>query len=257
MRVAIMQPTWLPWIGYFDLVDQVDLFVFLDTVQFCRQSWHCRNRIRTAQGSKWITLPVCSRYRDGDTLNSATVKAERRISKFIKTLCQEYRNAPAFDQEGPPLIEHLSAIRDGMPLSAVNAGFIRFAMRRLGIATETVCASELPTFEGRISRLIGICRHLGADTFVSTPGSAAYIGAAGLPAFEAAGVELAFQRYNHPVYPQCGSGFLSFMSIVDLLLDTGPDALEILRSGRQEPIPADRYLSLSGSVPVDAITVHA
>ena len=112
MRVAIMQPTWLPWMGYFDLIDQVDQFVFLDTVQFSKKSWHCRNRVKTSHGSKWISLPVSARFSEGTSLDTAVVHPERRMRKFAKTLHQEYASAQAFEREFPALADHLSSISD-------------------------------------------------------------------------------------------------------------------------------------------------
>ncbi|WP_193172970.1 WbqC family protein [Nisaea nitritireducens] len=247
MRVAIMQPTWLPWMGYFDLIDQVDLFVFLDTVQFTKRSWHCRNRIKTSQGSKWISLPVSARFSKDSNLNTAIVHPEHRMRKFLKTLRQEYSSARAFEVEFPVLAEHLSGISDGASLAEMNINFIHFAMERLKITTKTVRAQSLPNFDGRVMRLIEICRFLGADTYVSVPGSADYIGLDGMKCFEEAGINLVFQRYDHPIYQQCGSGFLSFMSIVDILLNAGEQAGAILRSGHREPIPALEFFGVSRS----------
>lgn len=247
MRVAIMQPTWLPWMGYFDLIDQVDQFVFLDTVQFSKQSWHCRNRIKTSQGSKWISLPVSARFSEGTSLDTALVQPERRMRKFVKTLHQEYASAQAFDSEFPALTDHLSSIADGACLADVNIDFIHFVMGRLGITTETVRTQSLPIFDGRVTRLVEICRLYGADTYVSAPGSADYIGPDGMKRFEEAGINLVFQRYDHPIYSQCGSGFLSFMSIIDLLLNAGEQAGAILRSGHRDPIPALEFFDISRS----------
>ena len=245
MRVAIMQPTWLPWMGYFDLIDQVDLFVFLDTVQFTNRSWQCRNRIKTKQGRKWISLPVSTGTREDTTLNTALVYPEYRMRKFLKTLQQEYSGARAFKSEFPGLTEHLSDISDGACLAEVNIDFIHFAMDRLQIPTQTVRAETLPEFDGRVMRLIEICRLFNADTYVSAPGSADYIGREGVKCFEEAGIDLVFQRYDHPIYQQWGAGFLSYMSIIDLLLNVGEQAGAILRSGHRDPIPARQFFHIS------------
>ncbi len=247
MRVAIMQPTWLPWMGYFDLIDQVDQFVFLDTVQFTKRSWHCRNRVKTSDGSKWISLPVSARSSVGTRLDAMLVQPEHRMRKFAKTLHHEYASARAFKVEFPVLAEHLSSISDGACLADVNINFIHFAMERLKITTKTARARYLPDFDGRVMRLVEICRFYGADTYVSAPGSADYIGLDGMKCFEDAGINLVFQRYDHPIYQQCGSGFLSFMSIVDLLLNSGEQAGAILRSGHRDPIPALEFFGVSRS----------
>jgi len=244
MRVAIMQPTWLPWMGYFDLIDQVDCFVFLDTVQYCPRSWHSRNRIKTSTGENWISLPVSGRRSQGTTLKTAIAYPEHQMRKSTETLRHAYKDAAAFEQESQDLFDFLGGLRDGSSLADVNISFINYAMRRLGIKTETLRASEMPEFTGRVGRLVSICKHLGADTYVSVPGSANYLQGDGVKKFEEADIALAFHRYDHPIYKQCGKGFVGFLSVVDLLLNTGTRAGSILRSGRRCAIPADQFFEL-------------
>ena len=171
MRIAIMQPTWLPWIGYFDLIDQVDQFVFLDTVQYCRRSWHSRNRIKTKDGLHWISIPVKAGNRDQTTLMDAKISPSNQIDKWRKTLAQAYAQAPARDTELPFIRDRLSALEDGASLADVNLQIIRMLMERLEITTPTVRASELSVYEGRVDRLVGICRELGATSYLSPLGS--------------------------------------------------------------------------------------
>ena len=250
MRVAIMQPTWLPWMGYFDLINQVDLFVFLDIVQFSNQSWQCRNQIKTRQGSKWISLPVSTGTMERHHSQYNDHPSRIPHKEVPKTLQQEYSGARAFKSEFPGLTEHLSDISDGACLAEVNIDFIHFAMDRLQIPTQTVRAETLPEFDGRVMRLIEICRLFNADTYVSAPGSADYIGREGVKCFEEAGIDLVFQRYDHPIYQQWGAGFLSSMSIIDLLLNVGEQAGAILRSGHRDPIPARQFFHISRKSPL-------
>lgn len=251
MRVAIMQPTWIPWMGYFDLIDQVDRFVFLDTVQYCPRSWHSRNRIKTASGESWISLPVSGRRREGATLKSAIAYPEHAMRKAAETLRHAYKNATAFDRESRDVFEFLGSLRDESSLADVNISFIKYVMRRFGIETETLRSSDMPEFTGRVGRLISICDHLGADTYVSAPGSAVYLEGYGARAFEEAGIDLTFHRYDHPIYRQCGKGFSGFLSVIDLLFNAGTQAPSILRSGRRTPIPAEQFFNFEQDVTRD------
>ena len=237
MRVAIMQPTWLPWIGYFDLIEQVDLFVFLDTVQFCRRSWHCRNRIKTDAGLRWLSMPTRASRLSATTLREARVCPGAQVRKWRMSLALAYADAAARETELPWILDRLDGIEDGAALADVNIGFIEVIARRLGIGTPVVRASALPDADGRVGRLVSLCRHLGATTYVSPPGAVGYL-RQDHRAFGDAGLGLVFHRYDHPIYRQCHLPFLSHASVLDLLLNHGDDAADILRTGRRNPIPA-------------------
>lgn len=239
MRIAIMQPTWLPWSGYFDLIDQVDLFVFLDSVQYTSRSWQCRNRVRTRKGLEWLSVPVRASRTEGTTLAEATVLPGRsRVRKWSRMLEQAYARAPAVDAELPPIIDALRTVRDGESLASVNIRLINRLAKRLEIETPTIRATSLPDFPGRVDRLVDICRHLGADTFVTTPGTAAYIRPE-RSKFQDVGVALVFHRFDHPVYRQCHAPFMAYASVLDLLLNCGARARAVLRSGQRQPVSAD------------------
>jgi len=241
MRVAIMQPTWLPWIGYFDLIDQVDLFVFLDTVQYRRRSWQSRNVLKTRDGLRYLSIPVANTGRDKTRIVDAVVRPTNHVEKWLRTIEQFYGRANAFRSHYPFIAEHISSIRNGDKLADVNIAFILKAMSHLGITTETVRASDLQNFDGRVERLVNIAKHLNAETYVSPPGAASYL-RDGRKSFQDSGLSLCFQRYDHPVYPQCCGPFVGYVSIIDLLLNTGESAGSILRSGQRNPIPATEYL---------------
>lgn len=241
MRVAIMQPTWLPWSGYFDLIDQVDLFVFLDSVQYSDRSWQSRNRVRTSKGLEWISLPVRASRRDGTTISEAQVLAgPTRIRKWTAMLKQTYARASAVETELPFVAEILQSIEDNESLASVNIRLIENLAGHLNITTPTIRASALPDFRGRVDRLVAICKNLGADTYVSPPGAAGYIHP-DRDKFIEAGIELKFHRYDHPFYRQCHAPFMAYASAIDLLFNQGSDSRSVLLSGQRSPVPASEF----------------
>lgn len=238
--LAVMQPTFLPWIGYFDLIDQADCFVYLDTVEFSRQSWQQRNRIKTAAGLTWLSLPVAASKTERTTIADARVGPVEAVRKWRSTIAQAYARAGAVSGELPWIDAWLAGLAAGVPLADCNIDFIERACGRLGIATRRHRASDLDGEDGRVERLIGLCRSLGATAYLSPAGAAGYLeGAQG--AFRSAGIELLFHAYEHPVYAQCHGAFQTHASVVDLLLNLGDAAAAVMRSGRRPPIPADQF----------------
>ncbi|NQW12293.1 MAG: WbqC family protein [Alphaproteobacteria bacterium] len=240
--IAVMQPTFLPWIGYFDLIDRVDRFVYLDTVEFSKQSWQQRNRIKTANGPMWLSLPVQASKTEHTTVADATVGPVDAVRKWRATLAQAYAKAAAVELELGWIDTWLADLEPGRSLAATNIDFIERACERLGIDTPRVRASALGDADDRIERLVALCRELDADTYLSPPGAANYL-RDGVAAFRAAGVALMFQAYEHPTYPQGHGAFQSHASVIDLLLNTGSAAGSILRSGRRAAIPASAFLA--------------
>jgi hypothetical protein len=228
MIAVIMQPTYLPWIGYFDLMDTANVFVLLDTVQFEKQSWQQRNRIKSTENeSKWLTVPVQQRL--GQKISEVKIDTSdpwRR--KHWGTLEQYYQHAPYWKRTG----EGLSKIyaQSWSSLLDLNLALIRFFKDQLGIASELVKASQIPVSGEKVGLLTNICHYLKADTYLSPARAADYIEEDNIFASEK--IALRYHQYEHPVYAQCYGGFLSHMSVVDILFNEGPKSLEIIRSGR-------------------------
>lgn len=233
---AIMQPTYLPWIGYFDLIDSVDRFVFLDDAQVLKRSWGVRNRILGQNGEAFLTVPL-SGHRHGEDsafVDTLIDPGQPWARTHLATIRHAYAKAPHFAEIFASLEAWLSA--GHATIGALNEDFICTTARRIGITTPFLKSSELEGTEGRKDdRLLSICRAIGADTYLAAPGSAAYIeqeqeGGA----FAGSGVEIRYHNFAHPVYPQRQDAFVSHMSVVDLLMNCGyASALEIIRSGRR------------------------
>jgi len=233
---AIMQPTYLPWIGYFDLIDSADRFVFLDDAQVLKRSWGVRNRILTQNGETFLTVPLSGHtHGEGSAFVDTLIDHAQTWAKtHLATVRHAYAKAPHFAEVFESLETLLTA--GHATIASLNEDFISTTARRIGITTPFVQSSRLEGTEGRKDdRLVSICRAIGADTYLSAPGSAAYIeqGQEG-GAFAGSGVDIRYHNFEHPVYPQRSGEFVSHMSIVDLLMNCGyASALEIIRSGRR------------------------
>ncbi|RME32381.1 MAG: hypothetical protein D6786_10750 [Gammaproteobacteria bacterium] len=239
MRVAIMQPTYLPWSGYFDLMDQADCFVLLDDVQFSRQSWQQRNRILGPQGGHWLTVPV---RRAGTPQRILEVEIETTTPwrrKHRDAILQGYAGAPGMEVLRD-FIEQ-SYARDWRYLVDLNLHFIRALRDHLGITTPLRRASELEVEHpaGRSDRLVELCRALGADQYLSPAGAWEYLGTG--EALREAGIGLLYHDYTPVPYRQRAEGFVSFLSVLDLLLNEGPSSLEVIRRGRGEPLAPEVF----------------
>jgi len=238
--VAVMQPTFMPWLGYFDLMDQVDHFVLLDTVAYSHQSWQQRNRIRSGDGLAWLTVPVQHRGRSGQTITSVALAPDSGFpDKQLRRLRQEYGRAPWFEWLFPDLEWVMRAGASTGTLCGVTVPIIDLLRERLGVDdTRLHRASALPASGRRSALLASLCSSLGAATYVTPPGSLAYL-VDEVDEFRSAGVEVVVHDYEHPVYPQLADPFVPFASAVDLLFIEGPDAPGRMRSGRRPPFPLE------------------
>ena len=232
MKVAINQPAYLPWLGYFDLMDQVDLFILLDSVQFEKQSWQQRNRIKTPVGLQWLTVPVVFRGHFGQEVKDVAIRDLEFGRKQLRSIELNYRKAQFFDRYFSKLPEFLQPGVATNRLAELNECLIRWFCEELGIHTPIVRASEVNQPGRRSELLINLCRAVGTDSYMSPIGSASYL-LADLDLFSRAGIEVTFQHYEHPVYRQLFPPFCSHASVLDLLFNHGDESAGILRSGRK------------------------
>lgn len=232
--VAINQPTYLPWIGWFDIMDQADEFVLLDSVQFERHSWQHRNRLRDSRGELVLTVPV-RQTGLATPICQALVADRRAVVKHFVTMTQTYARAPY----GKALLDALEPLYADVPerLVDLNTGLIRRLADLLDIRTPVVKASDLPV-GGRKDVLVrSICDVLGADGYLSGVGSRAYLEAGS--AFDDGAVRIHYHEYECLPYRQAGAEFVPFMSAVDVLANTGPSARGVMVGGRRGA-PAER-----------------
>jgi len=220
LRVAIMQPSYLPYLGYFDLIKRSDVFVVYDDVQYTKNDWRNRNRIKTPQGEMWLTIPLentCKRR-----LNAVWLpEKDQWREKHIKALCMNYARAKRFDGY-MDLVEVW--IRNGYcRLSDYCHHIAVQAATIFGIDAKYEHSSNLGFTElTKTDRLVAICKSLGADEYLSPNGSKPYLEPR---KFEDAGIRLIWQDYEPKVYAQqWGGPFVERLSFVDLLLNHGEEA---------------------------------
>ena len=223
MIVAVHQPQYLPWLGYFHKILKADVFVLLDTVQYKKNEWQNRNRIKTAQGSQWLTVPV--RYKFPQRINEVpindTVKWQHKQRQAILS---NYRKAACHASLDDFFDELLS--RNWDFLSPLNIWVVRGLTKVLGIETPLHVASELGEFpDDPDERLIAIARYFEADTYLAGSGGREYMD---LSKYGREGIEVRFQDYQHPVYDQLFGKFEPYMSVIDLILNHGDSSLSIL-----------------------------
>jgi len=217
----------------------VDKFVFLDDVKLGKCSWHIRNRIKTPQGELYLTIPIRKTVgRDKLIINEAIINNEEHWrKKHLKSIFYAYRKSEFFDEVYPFTEELVNNKADRLCDFTIN--IITRISNKIGINKEFILSSNLKDLFGQKDmRLVSICKELGCDQYLSPRGSAVYI-EKNSPGgkFSESGIELFYQNYEHPVYNQLYGGFASYMSIIDLLFNRGFEkSLEIIRSGRREPI---------------------
>jgi hypothetical protein len=222
MIIAVHQPQFMPWSGYFHKMASSDRFVLLDNVQFKKNEWQHRNRIRGPNGPQWLSVPAA--YKFPQLINEVPVAQDPhwRI-KHLRSLEGCYRKSP-FYKEYFPYFEAFYSREESM-LCTYNIESVKMLAKLLGIDTPLDTASDF-SFEGSSTeRLVNICRHFGADVYLAGAGGRDYM-ETGL--FAGAGISVAFQEFVPPVYPQlfCSSpdDFVPGLSVIDLLFNCGPDA---------------------------------
>lgn len=227
MKIAIMQPMYLPWLGYFELMAQSEVFVLMDDVQFVKKSWQHRNRIKDANGELMLSVPVVTSGRRFQLIREAEIDARQPWSeKHLRSIELSYAKAPYAAAYLPELKEIYC--RPWRRLAQLNYELIAFLRRALGIAAPIRFASEFVCRKGRNEHIVDLCRACGGDLLYDAGGAADVVDAAML---EREGVRVVFQSYDHPQYRQLHGPFITHLSALDLVMNEGPGSLEIVRKG--------------------------
>lgn len=225
MVIGILQPGYLPWLGFFEQMHRSDVFVIYDDVQYDKEGWRNRNRIKTANGIQWLSVPVLFKLTDAPLITE--IKIDNKVNwrkKHLMSIRQNYGRAPYFkDYSG--FFEDAYAMEWDY-LIDLDLFFIEGLARFLGIGNKIIHRSSTLNVTGdRIGRLINLCKHFGADTF--------YEGYAGKDYIDenlllAQGIKVEYQDYKHPDYRQLYGEFVPYLSVVDLLFNNGSESLAIL-----------------------------
>jgi WbqC-like protein family len=228
---VVLQPSYLPWRGYFDLVDRADVFVFYDDVQYDKHGWRNRNRIKTAHGPAWITVPVHSRGAVETGTPIAAIEVDHRrdwVRSHLETLRHAYGRQPFYARYAPLLATVLE--KRHARLADLTIELTIAVARELGSTARFVRSSELPVQGSKNDRLLDVLGRIGATRYISGPSARAYIAP---ERFAEAGIVLEFITYDYPEYAQPHPPYDPAVSIVDALFALGPTAIDNIRACRE------------------------
>ena len=231
MKAVILQPSYIPWRGYFDQICRADLFIFYDDVQYDKRGWRNRNQIKTPKGKLWLTIPVHSRGAQTENIpiNQIRIAWDSLWSQnHLKAIQHSYSKAPHFNRY-MSLLEEFYGRHDEF-LADFTIDFTVELTRELGNThTRFMRSSKLAEINGqKTDRLIQILRTVGATHYISGPSARDYIEK---EKFASAGIMLEYMEYNYSEYPQFYTPFDPYVSILDLLFMTGPEASNYIIQG--------------------------
>lgn len=227
MKVAILQSNYIPWKGYFDIINKADVFIIYDEVQYTKNDWRNRNLIKTANGKEWITIPVRQKQL-GQTIDDTYVLNNLWRKKHPRMLQANYSKATFFKELFPVFMD-IYEKTDILSLSEINYSFICKVCELLGINTRIIYSKELHLRGDKLMKLIDACNKLNATTYISGPAAKSYIDE---DVFQKHQIKVEWMDYEgYPEYPQLFPPFVHGVSILDLLFNVGPaNAKEYMKS---------------------------
>jgi hypothetical protein len=224
MRISIIQSNYIPWKGFFDLIGRCDEYVIFDSVQYARRHWHNRNRIKTANGVQWLTIPVATRGHFDQPIDEVEIEKTGKhwAEKHWRTIELAYRRAPFFEALAPDVKGLYERAGPLARLTEVNEIFLRGIAAMLGLNTRFTRDTAYPLSRAKTEGLLDIAKAAGADIYLSGPSARDYFDE---PMFRAAGIATEWMSYDgYPEYRQLHGGFEHAVTVLDLLFNTGPEA---------------------------------
>jgi hypothetical protein len=226
-KIAISQSNYIPWKGYFDLINSVDEFVLYDDVQYTRRDWRNRNQIKTPAGVQWLTIPVEVKGKFAQKINETVISDAGWANRHWQTIAGNYARAVHF-AEYRAWAEALYRDTNETLLSQVNRRFLTAIAGQLGIRTVFRASAEFALTGDRSERLLNICRQAGANVYLSGPAARDYLDG---ELFRRAGVAVEWMDYaGYPPYRQLHGDFQHGVSVLDLLFNEGPRATSFMKS---------------------------
>ncbi len=226
-RVAIVQSSYIPWKGYFDLINSVDEFILYDDRQFTRRDWRSRNRIKTPQGVIWLSVPVRVKGKYTQRIDETEVADPNWAERHWRTLAHVYGSAPHF-REYQALLEEAYRRSTDLLLSAINRRLLETICGLLGVRTPMSQSSDYDVTGNKTERLVHLCQAARATTYLSGPTARTYLDES---LFEEAGIGLEYADYSgYPEYEQLYPPFEHAVSAIDLIVHTGSEAPKYLKS---------------------------
>jgi hypothetical protein len=228
-RVAIVQSNYIPWRGYFDMIALADTFVILDDVQYTRRDWRNRNKIRTVDGSKWLSIPVKTKGGYHQLIRDTLIAEPDWAANHWRSIELAYAQAPHFPTYRDRYHALFERAAEETHLSAVNRLLIEGIMQDLGIKTRLIDSAEIGAGGAKSDRILNLCIATGATRYLSGPSAAAYLD---LGAFAEAGIQVEWMRYDtQKPYPQVHAPpYVGQVTVLDMMFNMGHMAQDLLVS---------------------------
>lgn len=231
-RVAIIQSNYIPWKGYFNVIDLVDEFILYDEVQYTKRDWRNRNQIKTSNGLQWLTIPVEVKGKFFQPINETLISDKSFATKHWTTICHAYSKAKYFKDYKDIFEKIYSGLNEEL-LSKVNYQFIVAINEILGISTKVSWSTDYESLDPIIqnesanNRLIDLCNKSGANIYLSGPAAKDYMD---IEKFSEHGIQVEWMDYSHyPEYPQLHGEFTHYVTVLDLIFNLGPEAMSYTR----------------------------
>jgi len=226
-KLAILQPSYIPWMGYFEQIIHVDIFVFYDDVQYTKNDWRNRNKIKVHNSSNWLTIPV--KAVDNKKINEVIIDNTKNWKvKHLKTIQQFYNKSKYFKEIYPLLENNINSNVDSIALVSIN--IIKDIANYLELKTKFYLSSELNIEGSRNERLINICKYFKADSYYSGLSAKDYLN---IKLFEKNNLKVEFQNFQHPIYSQLHGDFIPYLSIIDLLFNHGKYSKKFIKGNKK------------------------
>lgn len=229
-KIAILQSNYIPWKGYFDMINIVDEFVLYDDMLYTKNDWRNRNVIKTFSGPQWLSIPVVTKGRieREQRIMDTEIISSRWCKKHWKTIQYNYARAACFDVYADRILELYSRCEEEKFLSKINYLFLTEICEILGISTKISWSSEYHLGEGKTEKVVSICKQANASEYISGPAAKNYI----IPSlFADAGIKLTYMDYsNYKEYPQLHGEFVHGVSILDMLFNLGEQTTHYMKS---------------------------
>ena len=226
-KVAILQSNYIPWKGYFDLINMVDEFILYDDMQYTKRDWRNRNKIKTPQGLKWLSIPVEVKGKYFQKINETKISEKDWAKKHWQQIKQNYSRSKYF-KDYKDVFEELYMKYDEEYLSQINYKFISTINEILGITTKIRWSSEFELVDGQTEKLLGICKDCNADVYISGPAAKDYFDE---DLAKKENIKVEWMDYSgYEEYEQQHPPFEHGVSILDLIFNEGPHAIEFMKS---------------------------
>lgn len=231
-KIAILQSNYLPWKGVFDMINQVDIFVFYEDVQYTKDDWRNRNKIKTPQGLKWLTVPVKKAPLETKIFEIEIFNGEDWQQKHYNLIKNNYIKAPYF-QDYHFILEEIYLKKKWDKLSDLNIYSTKLIADVLGIKTEFINSTDLKTTGVKDDKIISICKQLNATHYLSGPAAKAYIKE---DKFKNANIELEYINYEYPEYKQLYGAFEHKVTVLDVIFNCGPNSPKYIFQNKVETL---------------------